>query len=403
MSSDASRFELTATDASRALASGSNPASSDCPPFIPVNEPWLGEREKQLVLECLETGWISSEGPFVAQFEEAFSRRVGRAHGVACSNGTAALELAVAALGLGPGDEVILPTFTIISCAAAIVRAGATPVVVDADPQTWNMDPAQVAAAITERTAAILVVHLYGLPVELEPILELAQRHGLAVIEDAAELIGGMYKDRPIGSFGHISTFSFYPNKHITTGEGGMVVTDDPALAERCRSLRNLCFQPQRRFVHEELGWNHRLTNLQAALGLAQLEQLEAALERKRRIGALYHQLLSPQAERLKIQLPLQRTEGADNLYWVFGVVLREEGASAGELMQALASQGIGTRPFFHPMHLQPVFRRMGLFDGVQAPVAERLAERGFYLPSGLALTPEQQQRVVEVLEGVLG
>lgn len=255
--------------------------------FIPVNEPVIGEREKELVLECLNTGWISSEGPFVSQFEEAFSRRVGRKHGVACSNGTAALDLAVAALRLSPGDEVILPTFTIISCAAAIVRAGATPVVVDADPDTWNMVPEQVAAAITPRTAAIMVVHIYGLPVDMDPILELADRHQLAVIEDAAELIGGTYKSRPCGSFGHISTFSFYPNKHITTGEGGMVVTDDPDLAARCRSLRNLCFQPKQRFIHEELGWNYRMTNLQAALGLGQLERLDSALERKREIGMI--------------------------------------------------------------------------------------------------------------------
>lgn len=365
--------------------------------FIPVNEPVIGEREKELVMECLNTGWISSEGPFVSQFEEAFSRRVGRQHGIACANGSAALDIAVAALKLGPGDEVILPTFTIISCAAAIVRAGATPVVVDADPVTWNMVPEQVAASITPRTAAIMVVHIYGLPVDMDPILELADRHGLAVIEDAAELIGGTYKGRPCGSFGHISTFSFYPNKHITTGEGGMVVTDDPALAERCRSLRNLFFQAKQRFVHEELGWNYRMTNLQAALGLAQLERLDEALKRKREIGLEYQQAL---ASLRFAALPQDNVQYAKNLYWVFGVVVNSD-RNKDSLARELAKAGIGTRPFFWPMHLQPVFQSMGLFKDFEAPVAEMLGRKGFYLPSGLALSMQQQKHVIEQMHAL--
>src|SRR5438105_13507940 len=255
--------------------------------FIPVNEPLLDGNEKKYLAECIDTRWISSEGPFVQRLEEGMAQHVGRKYGIAVCNGSAALDVAVTALGLGPGDEVILPTFTIISCAAAIVRAGATPVVVDCDPLTWNMDIEQVAQKITPRTRAIMVVHIYGLPVDMDPILELAEKHGLKIIEGAAELIGQTYRSqwsvvsgqwsvRPCGSFGDISTFSFYPNKHVTTGEGGMIVTDDSELAERCRSLRNLCFQAKRRFVHEELGWNLRFTNLQAALGLAQLETLDA-------------------------------------------------------------------------------------------------------------------------------
>lgn len=367
--------------------------------FIPVNEPVIGEREKELVMECLNTGWISSEGPFVSQFEEAFSRRVGRQHGIACANGSAALDIAVAALRLGPGDEVILPTFTIISCAAAIVRAGATPVVVDADPDTWNMVPEQVAAAITPRTAAIMVVHIYGLPVDMDPILELSERYGLAVIEDAAELIGGTYKGKPCGSFGHISTFSFYPNKHITTGEGGMVVTNDLALAERCRSLRNLCFQAKQRFVHEELGWNYRMTNLQAALGVAQLEQLDQFLEKKRWIGERYNLLL---ANCPGVKLPLVNTNFAENIYWVFGLVIDDSsGFDARDVLSRLASQGVGCRPFFYPMHQQPVFKEMGLFAGKSFPVAEHLYQRGFYIPSGLALNESQIKRVSDSLKDV--
>jgi len=368
--------------------------------FVPVNEPVIGEREKELVMECLNTGWISSEGPFVSQFEEAFSRRVGRQHGIACANGSAALDIAVAALKLGPGDEVILPTFTIISCASAIVRAGATPVLVDADPDTWNMVPEQVAAAITPRTAAIMVVHIYGLPVDVDPILELAERHGLAVIEDAAELIGGFYKGKTCGSFGTISTFSFYPNKHITTGEGGMVVTNDPALAQRCQSLRNLCFQAKQRFVHEELGWNYRMTNLQAALGLAQLEQLDQFIQKKLWIGKKYTQLLSTCKG---IRLPSSHTSYADNIYWVFGFILDESvNCHAAHMITQLASLGVGCRPFFYPMHLQPVFREKGLFLDQHFPIAECLYERGLYIPSGLALSETQIERTSELVTRVL-
>ena len=368
--------------------------------FIPVNEPVIGDREKQLVMECLNTGWISSEGPFVSKFEEAFSRRVERQHGIACANGSAALDIAIAALKLGPGDEIILPTFTIISCAAAVVRAGATPVVVDADPDTWNMNPDQVAAMITPRTAAIMVVHIYGLPVDLNPILELAERHGLAVIEDAAELIGGTYDGRPCGSFGTISTFSFYPNKHITTGEGGMILTDDDNLAEQCRELRNLCFKPGKRFVHERLGWNLRMTNLQAAIGVAQMERLDEFIEKKRWIGQRYHELLR---DLPGVQLPLDKTEYSENIYWVFGLVLDDSFEfGAEEAMSRLAKYGVGCRPFFYPMHQQPVLRDLGLFQGESYLIAERMYKRGFYVPSGLGLTEDQLLRCGEAIKIVL-
>ncbi len=364
--------------------------------MIPVNEPLLDGNEARYLQECIATGWISSEGPFVERFEAEMAARVGRRYGVAVTNGSAALEAAVVALGLGPGDEVILPTFTIISCAAAVVRAGATPVVVDCDPRTWNMDVARVAAAITPRTRAIMAVHIYGLPVDMDPLLTLAERHGLRVIEDAAEMHGQTYRGRPCGSFGDLSVFSFYPNKHVTTGEGGMILTDDATLAERCRSLRNLCFQPQRRFVHEELGWNLRMSNLQAAVGVAQLERLEEFVARKRHMGRLYTELL---ADTPGLQLPLPATDYAENIYWVYGVVLDDAlPCDAAEAMARLRRAGVGTRPFFWPMHEQPVFRRMGLFGGEQHPVAERLARRGFYLPSGLALTDQQIEQTAQAV-----
>jgi perosamine synthetase len=368
--------------------------------FIPVNQPLLDGNEKKYLNECIDTAWISSEGPFVKQFEEQFAARVGRKYGVAVSNGSVALDAAVAALKISQGDEVILPTFTIISCAAAIVRAGAVPVVVDCDPCTWNMNVSQIEAKITPRTKAIMVVHIYGLPVDMELVVALADKYGLDIIEDAAEMHGQTYKGRPCGSFGAISTFSFYPNKHITTGEGGMLLTDDEYLAERCRALRNLCFQPQKRFVHQELGWNFRMTNLQAALGVAQLERVDEFVARKRHIGQRYTELLSNIPG---LQLPVPQTDYAENIYWVYGVVLKDEVPfDAEEAMLRLKKHQIGTRPFFWGMHEQPVFKKMGLFDGESCPVADRIARRGFYLPSGMALTDEQIEQVTYTFREVM-
>lgn len=367
---------------------------------IPVNEPLLDGNEKKYLMECIDTGWISSEGPFVKQFEEQFAVRSGRQYGIAVSNGSVALDMAIAALGIVPGDEVILPTFTIISCATAIIRAGAVPVVVDCDPITWNMDVKQIEALITDRTRAIMVVHIYGLPVDMDPILALADKYGLRIIEDAAEMHGQTYRDRPCGSFGDISTFSFYPNKHITTGEGGMVVTDDEQLAERCRSLRNLCFQSHARFIHKELGWNFRMTNLQAAVGVAQLERLDEFVTRKRRMGQRYTELLSNIPG---LQLPLAKTDYATNIYWVYGIVLQDEvPLDAKEMMHRLGQHKVGTRPFFWCMHEQPVLQKMGLFERVSCPVAEKMARRGFYIPSGLALEEEQMERVACTLKEIL-
>jgi perosamine synthetase len=359
--------------------------------FIPVNQPLLDGNEKRYLNECIDTGWISSEGPFVERFEQAFAERVKRKFGIAVANGSVALDAAVAALRLGPGDEVLLPTFTIISCAAAIVRAGATPVLVDSESDSWNMDIDQIEAKITANTKAIMVVHIYGLPVDMQPVLALAEKYSLAIIEDAAEMHGQNYRGQPCGSFGELSTFSFYPNKHITTGEGGIIVTDDEQLAERCRSLRNLCFKADPRFVHEELGWNFRFTNLQAAIGLAQLERLDEFVQKKRTMGKLYTQLLKDEP---MLQLPLAQTEFADNIYWVYGIVLDEQlGFDAKEAMQRLKQFAIGSRPFFWPMHQQPVFLDRGMFQNEHHPVAERMAKNGFYIPSGMALSEQQIRR----------
>lgn len=368
--------------------------------FIPVNEPLLDGNERRYLEQCLDTGWISSEGPFVRDFEQALAARVRRRHGIAVCNGTAALDAAIDALGIGPGDEVILPAFTIISCIGQIVRAGARPVLVDSDPATWNMDVTQIEARITPRTRAILMVHVYGLPVDVGPVLEIAARHGLRLIEDAAQMHGQTYRGRPCGSFGDVSTFSFYPNKLVTTGEGGMIVTDDDELAHTCASLRNLCFQSERRFVHERLGWNLRMTNLQAAIGLAQIERLDEFVGRKRAMGRRYTELLDGVAG---AQRPLARTPYAENIYWVYGLVLDDAvGFDAAEAMRRLAKMGVGCRPFFCPMHQQPVLQRAGLFAGERYPVAERLYRRGFYLPSGLALDESRMERVAEAVAELL-
>ena len=376
--------------------------------MIPVNEPLLNGNEKKYLAECIDTGWISSEGPFVQRFEERMADFTGRRHAIAVSNGTAALEASVAALDLEPGDQIVMPTFTIISCAGAIVRGGCVPVLVDSDPVTWNMDIDKLAELLADeieikhnkKLKAIMVVHIYGLPVDMDPLLEIAARYGLKIIEDAAEMHGQTYRGRPCGSFGDLSTFSFYPNKHITTGEGGMILTDDDRLAERCRSLRNLCFQPHKRFVHEELGFNFRMTNLQAALGVAQMERLPEFVARKRRMGGRYNELLSGVGG---LELMKEKTAYAENIYWVYGMVLENEVPfDASEAMRRLGQKGIGTRPFFWPMHEQPVFQRMELFKGERHPVAERLARRGFYVPSGMALGDGQIDEVAEAIKDLL-
>lgn len=368
--------------------------------FIPVNEPLLNGNEKKYLCECIDTGWISSEGPFVKEFEQKMSATVDRKHGIAVSNGTAALEVAVQALGIGEGDEVIMPAFTIISCAMAVTKVGAVPVLVDSDLHTWNMKVDEIETKITPRTKALMIVHLYGLPAEVDEILLLAKKYHLKVIEDAAEMHGQTYKGNPCGSFGDVSTFSFYPNKHITTGEGGMVVTDNDDLAERCRLIRNLCFRKDVRYVHDEISDNYRFTNLQAAVGLAQLERLTEFVQQKREMGKYY-------TEKLKdingLILPLEKTEYADNIYWVYGIVLSKELPIDNRMIQELLVQeGIGTRTFFWCMHEQPVYKSKGFFQNESYPNAEYLARKGFYIPSGLALTKEQMDKVVSGVHKVM-
>jgi perosamine synthetase len=375
---------------------------------IAVNEPLLGERELEYVTECIRTGWISSSGRFINEFEEGWAAYCGRTYGVAVSNGSVALQAAVAALDLEAGDEVLMPTFTIISCATAVTTLGGVPVLVDSDPETWCMDVDDLASKVTSRTRAVMPVHMYGHPVDMDPVLALARKHDLAVVEDAAEAHGARYltdRDRAgaawkvCGSFGDASCFSFYANKLITTGEGGMVLTDDASLADRLRGVRNLGFEADRRFYHRELGFNFRLTNLQAALGVAQLERMDDIVERKRAISASYTEGLR---DIDGLQLPTERP-WAKSVYWMYGIVLGDEtGLQATDLADLLLQDAIETRPFFLGMHEQPLFLRQGLFAGERYPVAERLARQGLYLPSGLALTDSQIEAVVGVVRRAL-
>ena len=370
--------------------------------MIPVNEPLLAGRELEYVTDAVGSGWISSAGSYLTRFEEAWAEYCGRRHGVAVSNGTVALQLAVEALGLGPGDEVVLPSFTILSCVTAVLAAGATPVLVDADPETWCLDLDQVEARLGPRTRAVMPVHIYGHPVEMGRLLPLVERRGIAVIEDAAEAHGAQVEVgavwRRCGSFGELSTFSFYANKLVTTGEGGMVLTDSDELAGRARSLRNLAFGARRRFVHEELGHNFRLTNLQAAIGLAQVERIDVVVERKREVARRYLAGLAG----LPLRLPVERP-WARNVYWMFGVVLDEgTGLDAESFAALLHAEGVETRPFFFGMHEQPALLRRGLFAGERHPVTEAISRRGLYLPSGVALRDEQVDEVVAAVRRVL-
>ena len=377
--------------------------------MIPVNEPRLEEEDFLALQEAFRSGWISSAGRYVDEFEERWAGYCGVRYGIAVSNGTTALQVAVEAVGVGPGDEVIMPTFTIISCALAVVRTGGIPVLVDCDPDDWCLDVAQIEARISPRTKAIMVVHMYGHPVDMDPVLELGRKHGIAIIEDAAEVHGAKYLSgrngttpewKACGGMGDVATFSFFANKLITTGEGGMLVTDNAAIAERCRSLRNLCFRTDRRFLHTELGYQYRLTNMQAAVGVNQVRRIEEIVARKRWAATEYTRRLR---EIDQLQLPVERT-WAKSVYWVYGVVLGKElEIDAAQFADRLKRLGVETRPFFLGMHEQPVFQSMGLLKGEAYPISERIARRGLYLPSGLALTTEQIESVVRAVKEALG
>lgn len=350
---------------------------------IPVSEPCLGGNEEKYVLECVRSSWISSLGKFIPQFEEGFAEFCGSKHGVAVMNGTAALQLALAALGVKEGDEVIVPDLTFVATANAVRYLGAKPVFVDSEMETWNIDPEKIAAAVTKKTKAIIPVHLYGHPCDMGPIMEIAKKHKLFVVEDAAEAHGAEYKGRKVGSLGNIGCFSFYGNKIITTGEGGMCVTNDLKLAERMHFLKDHAMRPERRYWHPEIGYNLRMTNIQAAIGVAQLEQIGRFIEAKRRNAKLYNSLL----QKIKGLTLQPETRWAKNVYWMHSVLVDEEefGCSRDELMAKLKEKGIDSRPFFYPMHQLPMYSSG--YSDKDFPVATELSRRGINLPSSAKLS----------------
>ena len=375
--------------------------------MIPVNEPLLEGNEKKYLTECIETGWISSEGPFVHKFEAGLASYLGVKNGIAVANGTAALETALFALGVKNGDEVIMPSFTIISCATACIRLGAKPVLVDIDPQTWTMDVSQIEAKISPRTKVIMPVHIYGHPVDMDGIFCLSAKYNLKVLEDFAEAQGAQYYSKrsggkwlKCGAMSDISATSFYANKIITCGEGGMVLTNNDEFAQRAKSYRNLCFKEENRFYHTELGYNFRMSNLQAAFGLAHLEQIKKFINIKVNLGDYYRKKLSEiKGIRFMPVSPL-----AQSVYWVYAVELDPKlGVQAQEVMAILAKRGIGTRPFFKGMHSQPVLKDRGLFLNQSYPHTDFAARYGFYLPSGLGLSESQIDIVVDTLKKELG
>jgi perosamine synthetase len=367
---------------------------------IPVNTPLIESADREALLECVEAGWISSEGPQVSGFEALVAQAFGREHAIAVSSGTAALDIAVRALDLRPGDEVLVPSMAIISCAQAIVNSGARPVPVECDAKDWNAHLPHFEARLTPRTRAIMLVHLYGLCADLDPLLAWAREKNLRVVEDASQVHGVSYRGKPCGSFGDVSILSLYANKTITTGEGGMILCDSPEIDKRCRSLRNLCFDPARRFWHSELGWNYRMTAMQAALGIPQVRRLADLVGRKRRIGRAYEEAFRGYGQ---IEMAPVATPYVENGYWVFALVVAPSaGFTRDEFMAALAKDGIGTRTFFYGLHQQPVLLEKGLVDAVSLPVTESLAERGMYLPSGLGLTAADQERVIDRVRSFL-
>jgi len=361
--------------------------------FIPVAAPVLAGNEKTYVMDCLESTWISSTGKYVTKFEEAFAKFCEVEHAVSCSNGTTALHLALLALGVGPGDEVIVPTLTFVATANAVTYCGATPVFVDSEPDTWNIDPRQIESRVSPRTRGIIAVHLCGHPADMDPIRSIADRHGLFVIEDAAQAHGAEYRGRKVGSLGDVATFSFFGNKIISTGEGGMVVTNDANLSEKMRLLKSHGMDPKQRYWHPVIGYNYRMTNVAAAIGLAQVERVAWQIERRREVAKWYQ-------DRLRDVPGLTwqpEAKWANTVWWLFTIILADSlSVERDAVMTHLAKRGIETRPIIHPVHTLPPY--VDAVGGERFPVAERLARGGINLPTWAGVTREDVDRVCGAL-----
>ena len=359
----------------------------------PINEPYLEGNELKYLQRCIQSGWISSEGPFVSKFEQKFCKSVNRKYGIAVSSGTAALDICFKIIDLKPGDEIIVPTFTIISCLNGIIAQGAKPIFVDLDPVTWNMNIKQIENKISKKTKAILVVHIYHFPVEMYPILKLKKKYNLKLIEDSAEMHGQKYLNKPCGSFGDLSTFSFYSNKNITTGEGGMIVTNNKKYDQLSRYYRNLCFS-KKRFIHKNIGWNYRFTNMQGAIGLAQLEKQNKISKTKREIGKMYIKYLE---KNKNITIQPFKNSFSTNIFWVFGILINNKKIKIKSVLNHLSLNGIATRRFFYPLHLQPLLpKKFKAKDDLN--ISENFYKNGFYVSTSLKLKMKDIKKICKII-----
>jgi perosamine synthetase len=362
---------------------------------IPVNAPLLNGNEKKYLNKCISDSFVSSSGPFVNKFEKKFAKFIGKKYAVSVSNGTVALQIAYECLNIKKKDEVILPSFTIISCILPIIKSGGVPVLVDSNIDDWNINVNEIKKKITTKTKCIIVPHLYGLPAEIDKIKKICKKKKIKIIEDTAEAIGLKYKGKMCGSYGDLSTFSFYANKHITTGEGGMICTDNKSYYDKCRYLRNLCFNNQRRFKHYDIGYNARFTNIQSALGLAQLEQINKFIKKKISIGEFYNKKIKANKSFVK---PILEKNETKNIYWVYGLLIKNKKLKLEKVRDLFKKNGIETRNFFWPLHLQPILNKMGYFKNQKFKNAEYLGKKGFYIPSGLGLKINQQRIIVKFI-----
>ena len=367
--------------------------------MIPVNQPIITKQDALAVYKVVKKGWVSSSGNEINKFEDKFAKLIGKKYCSLVSNGTAALEIAVKALGLKKNDEIILPNFTIISNVLSIIKQGLKPVFIDCDLQTWNMKIEDIEKSFTKKTKAIMAVHIYGYPIEIDQLVNLCKKKKIFLIEDSAEMLGHYYDGKMCGSYGHISTFSFYANKHITTGEGGAILTNSFKLNEKIKSLRNLSFGKVNRYNHEDIGWNYRFTNMQAALGLSQLKRIKSIIKKKIYIGKYYYSLLKNN-KNIYIQKPILRK--CHNVYWVVGILVKKQKILASSIRKQLQKRGIDTRAFFWPMNKQTILKKLGIKFKSKFPNSEYLAKYGFYLPSGLGITTKQIRFICKNLNKII-
>ena len=369
--------------------------------FIPVSKPLIEKKDIYQVNNSLKKNWISSDGPEVKKFENNFARLISKKFPIAVSSGTAALEIAIKALGIKKGDEVIIPNFTIISNALAVIKQKAKPVLIDCDLENWNMKINDIEKKITKRTKAIIATHIYNFPLDINKIVKICKKNKIFLIEDAAEVIGQKYKSKMCGSFGDVSTFSFYANKQITTGEGGMILTNDKKIYNKCRSLRNLCFGEKNRFDHDDIGWNYRFSNIQAALGLSQLGRIKKIVKKKEWIGKRYYLNLK---KNHNLQILKPYCSFAKNIYWIVGIVIinKKLKLNAKNLAKKLFKFGIQTRPFFWPMNKQKIFKKMGFFKKQKYPNSEYLSKYGLYLPASLSITGSEINFVCKTINNII-